>query len=328
MDAASARKPDLSNDPPSVPVVNIPIDLIRNCAFEYPAFRKRCLQEDELWKCFNAYPEYVADIGKRDPHFALAVVTSHRAATYKSDEYRFELFNAAYPLLLENLKNLDLQQLQNLGSFLLQYRLVVPHADFEKIKQLATQMSESPSLNPDCKKIMHYVTGKLSLQGIYKEKENLLQSFEWLGLSNIFTVSHGASTQAGITEMLTDLELDEDIRNAIEFLELLDKNNPSYGPAQMVLGQIWLDNDEFARAGSSYLNAAEASSDPTTKRDAIFLAAPCLFVKTSQGQLILREVAEQKKIDTIALSPIECQKFAADKDAFYKLLQQERLKNS
>ena len=300
----------------------IPVELLRDCASAYDGFFQKCLSERKIWDCFIGFQECIADIGKQKPVCAFDIITSISGTALSTDKYRFEIFSAAYPQILANLQNGSIsdEQIKYLGAYLLRYREVVLHEDFGKIKIVADAVKKRENCDPDLMKLVEFVVAKLSLQGIYKKGENLLQCFDAEHLNEFFRISHADSDQNEIAQKFVYLNLDEHVEIGFHYLSLIPKGAPNYAYANMLLGNLWMENDEPIEAGIHFLKAIH---NEEVKEEALFLAAANLLVRVNTPNAQANYVARREQSAFLPLNIEDCRAFAANRELFFNTLREQ-----
>lgn len=316
---------------------NVTIELIRDCALAYSSFRQKCLTENKLWDYFNAYPEYVADIAKKNVDFAYKIMSTTRGTAILDDRYRFEIFYGGYDQILSQIQTDKMtdEQMKYITAYLLRYRTVITDEDFARIKELAKKIKSRSQVNQNHEAMINFVIGKLSLQGIYKKGENLLQNFTDMSLGDIFHLSATNISECEINDRLAALDLDEEIEKAVQYLLFIPKNAPSYTQSRMALGHIWSEQGEFIEAGKCFLEAALITTTKDllpkdvqeNRRETLFLAASSLLMKATinnNEKLVMRLKDEDKNEGLFrALSPMDCDELASNTEKFLEILREE-----
>ena len=238
------------------------------------------------------------------------------------DKYRFELFNAAYPEILTSLQNGSIsdEQIKYLGAYLLRYREVVLHEDFDKVKVVADAVKKRENCDPDLIKLVEFVVAKLSLQGIYKKGENLLQCFDAEHLNEFFRISHTDSEQNEIAQKFIDLKLEEHLEIGLQYLSLIPKGTPNYAHANMLLGNLWMEQDEPIEAGIHFLKACH---DEAFEEEALLLASANLLVRVNNPNAQAQYIARREQGPFLPLNIGDCKSFAANRGLFFTTLRDQ-----
>ncbi len=303
----------------------IPVELLRDCAMAYDSFREQCLQESKLWKCFRCYPEYIADIAKENSAFAFEVITTEIGDIVNSDDYRMELFRSAYAETLSKIQSgtLSVVQMKHFAYFLFLHSRVVNKDDFARFNKMADILKTNSSLDPKCLQLLDLVIGKMSMQRSYASDD--FTFYNWLVFAELFATSRQEFDEGEIGQRLIALKVDENIQKGILFLQCISSDKPGYLSAQMALGNFWLEQEEYLKAGHCFLQAGQVENrvTPTSlsiRQDALTLAALALFVKSKDEQQQWRyeprgeqnKDTEQKKL----LSSDDCKALIANEQEF------------
>lgn len=275
-------------------------EFIRDCANQYADFRNKCLAEDRLWSCFAGYQEYTADIAKVHPTFGLEVMISKRGADILEDKYRIEIFRSSFTnlLLLIESNGINEDKIKFFANFLLCYQFVLDNEDFEKIKLIRLALIQQRDLFEKGSEgfsnyflhisLMDLVACKLSIQGIYKGKGSgtFFPPVDMDVASGLFDL-HWIED---VTRQISAATDDENIRKGLLYLSLIPQSNPHYIDAQLMLGNIWLDVENFSEAGRYFLYVAKLKNKQSP--DALILASMSLLaiVEEEKGlTFVLRE---------------------------------------
>lgn len=257
-------------------------ELLRDCSIEYKGVRNRSLIKDNLWEaCFRGYQEYIEDIAKQHPDFAMHVIISGRGSTIMRDVLRLQIFRLAYPEFLDAIKKaaINIRDIEALAKFFFGYHLVLEQEDFDHLIKLSRALK---SFDGEYLLWMDLVIGKflysnmaLRGKGVPQIDDELVQdifSKEWID---------------AIARSVAMTEKESDVNNNIQFLLLIDKESPHYVYARMMLGNIHLDLEEYEEAGQYFLEVAEM--DVQDAEDATKLAAMSLLAKNKEGDYVRRD---------------------------------------
>ena len=300
-------------------------DCVREWAMRYTRLRHLCLQEDQLWCCFNGYPEYIADLGKQHPFFAVQVMISKRGEGILGDIYRLEIFRAGLSYFLSKIQNHNLtdDEFKYFANFLIGYQLVIHKDDFDKIKQVTQAVQQQKALShPDSEAgkkyalwvvIMDLVEGKLSFQGIYGEERGFtyFPPVDAGLVRNIFTLEWIEK----VTRKLSQATEEEGILKGLLYLSLIPQNSTHYSEAQMMLGNVWMELENYEEAGQHFLQVAKLN-DPLRGPDALMLASTCLLAAVKEGDswaFVSRGKMQELSDPVRTLNPQEAKLFTVEK---------------
>ncbi len=278
-------------------------DFIRDCATKYPTIRNMCLENEELFVCFMAYPEYVVDIVGADLSFGEQVMISSKGVKITSDVYRFDIFRLSYKNLISLIEERPLtkKEFKFLYKYLISYRIVISEKDYKRIQKITRAISRQRDLHEESSKEyqrcnlqiiwMNIVEGKLSLQGIYNNQKKATRFIPIAcDLTNRKFVLEWIEEIARKVALATDKET---VRKGFIYLSLFREGDPHYDDAQMMLGNIMMDVDNFSEAAAYYLGVAERKNEYSA--EALQLAAACLLAAKKENDdwvFILREEME------------------------------------
>ncbi len=291
----------------------IPLELIRDCACAYEGFAKKCLKEASLWHKFSNYPEYIVDIAEQNSFFALKVVTTPKGAIITKDEYRMQIFEAAYKRVLNQINSgmMTDQELNSLGSFLLQYKSIISQEAFAKVKTLAS--AAKTNLSSSQANFLDVVVRKLSLQRVYQEG---------IGFINVVT------DENDLLQKVQDLNLGHDGSKGFMYLSLMPKTAEGFVSSRLLLGHNALDLKDTVEAGKYFLEAAFHKKAEEHKEEALLLGAASLFMKTYNEEKETWEFTarkEEKLNDTFVdlLSPEDVRTLTKNIQEFCSLIRKE-----
>lgn len=269
-------------------------DFIRDCAIQYEGFCDRCWKEDQLWSCFAGHQEYIADIANARSQFGLHVMISHRGVDI-SDHHRMEIFRSSHKTLLARIESnmLDAEQMKYFALFLLNHTSAIDQSDFDKICEISKALKQKSILSPDSDYqngsfLMDLVEGKLSFQGIYGGKGGQ-RIFPPIATDLVL----GDITNDWITEIshnISSTDVEETIRKGLFYLSVIPQSSLCYSDAQLALGNLWMDLENFSEAGQCFLRVVDLKNESET--EAFLLASTCLLAEMKEGDnwvLILRD---------------------------------------
>jgi len=302
-------------------------EFIRDCALQYTDFRMKCLTDDRLWECFKGYPEYIADISAAHPAFGLGVMISKRGASLIGDDYRIGIFRSSYQELISKIQenNLQEEEIKFFAHFLISYQLIIHKKDFEKVKlineALLKQMNRYEKNSDEYAtydiytSLLDLVVGKLAFQGIYEAEGHSVRFLPVDSdlINDIFTRKWSEE----LAHRIATTVVETDIRKGIFYLSLVPEASVHYVDAQMTLGNIWMDLDNFFEASQCFLQVAKLKHESSA--DALQLAVMSSLAMVKEGNdwvYALREddtllAAGGKEVRT--LNPEECKSLPLDK---------------
>lgn len=276
-----------------VPILNqICINFLRDCARAYTKVSNLILQHDELLECFTGFEEFLADIASQDPNFGFQLITSARGSSIANSPIILEIFNISFPLLLEAVSSSSLteEQAKYFFSFLASYRYVFKREDMDKIHQIQTAIkTNQQNCQEDAQEyetcasllaLLDLLEGKLSLQGIYADGQT---KYSPPADPELFTEFLDSTWVAQVNLRLMQQTKEEEIRKGLLYLSLITNKSEHYVNAQMTLGMIWMDLENYTEAGCCFLEAYEHDRK---NEDCLMLAATSFLAmqKKDDGQ--------------------------------------------
>lgn len=293
-------------------------EFIRACAMGYRDFRDKCLKEDRLWSCFAGCQECIADIAIAHPSFGAQVMISPRGLDIM-DHHRMEIFQASYKNLLPLIAagKLDDENMKFLAMFLLCHERAIDKSEFDRIQEinhaLVQQMNTYPLVSREHQNyffhvaLMDLVEGKLYFQGVYEKRgvSPLPPPLEIDVVDQVF-LSDWIEGVARKLSMATD---EASIRKGLLYLSLIQESSPSYSDAQMALGHIWMDLDNFSEAGACFLKVAKLKNE--YEADAVMLAALCLLAYSDTRSTHLLRI-DMENFNGRILNLKECKSFTLE----------------
>lgn len=274
-------------------------EFIRDCAIGYLDFSNKFLKENKLWSCFAGCQEYCADIATAHPSFGVQVMISCRGLDI-ADNHRMEIFRVSYqnllPLIAAN--QLDDENMKFLAKFLLCHERAIDKTDFDRIQEITQALvKQQNTFPPETEEHQNYflyvalmdlVEGKLYFQGVY-EKEGIAPLHPPIEMGVVDHVFLSDWIE-GVARKISTATEEPSIRKGLLYLSLIQETSPSYSEAQMALGNIWMDLENYAEAGECFLRVSKLKNE--SESDAIVLATTCLLAQIKEGddwEFVLRK---------------------------------------